>query len=129
MLFVGIDWSDQSLEFHARSAEGKALSQGSVEPNLTGLSELFSALEAHAPPSDIAIAAETAQGAWVQALLDRGYAIYPVNPKSAERFREALSAAGNKSDRIDSKVLAMMLVSLHHDLKPLRPDAPEIVAL
>lgn len=58
MLFVGIDWSDRSLEFHARSTEGQALRQGSVEPNLAGLSERFSALETHARPSDIAIFSE-----------------------------------------------------------------------
>jgi len=129
MLFVGIDWSDRSLDFHARSAEGRVAAEGRVEPNLAGMSELFARLEQHAPPSEVGVAIETAQGAWVQALLDRGYAVYPVNPKSAERFREALSAAGNKSDRIDCKVLAMMLAALHHDLKPLRPDAPDIVAL
>lgn len=129
MLFVGIDWSDQSLDFHAREADGRVRAEGRVEPNLAGMSELFTALERHAPPSEIDVAIETTHGAWVQALLDRGYSVYPVNPKSAERFREALSAAGNKSDRIDCKVLAMMLASLHHDLKPLRPDAPEIVAL
>jgi transposase len=129
MLFVGIDWSDQCLEFHARSRAGLVLAQGGVEPNLNGLGELFAALEKHAPPDQVAVAIETAQGAWVQALLDRGYVVYPVNPKSAERFREALSAAGNKSDRIDGKALALTLAALHQNLKPLRPDAPEIVAL
>ncbi len=129
MLFVGIDWSDQSLEFHGRSAAGGALAVGRVEPNLAGMGELFAALEKHAPPGEIAVAIETVHGAWVQALLDRGYAVYPVNPKNAERFREALSAAGNKSERIDCKALALMLAALHQDLKPLRPDAPEIVAL
>jgi transposase len=129
MLFVGMDWSDRSLEFHARTSEGRVSAEGRVDPDVAGLAQLFSALEVHAPPGEIGIAAETAHGAWVQALLDRGYALYPVNPKSAERFREALSAAGNKSDRIDSKVLAMMLAALPGDRKPLRPDAPEIIAL
>jgi len=129
MLFVGIDWSDRSLDFHARNAAGPVLAEGHVQPNLAGMGELFTALERHAPPNAIAVAIETAHGAWVQALLDRGYVVYPVNPKCAERFREALSAAGNKSDRIDGKVLALLLAALHHDLKPLRPDAPEIVTL
>lgn len=129
MLFVGIDWSDQNLDFHARRTEGQVLAEGSVKPNLAGMSELFATLEQHAPPDEISVAIETAHGAWVQALLDRGYSVYPVNPRSAERFRQALSAAGNKSDRIDAKVLAMMLATLHRELKPLRPDAPEIVAL
>src|SRR3989304_4144038 len=80
MLFVGIDWSDRSLEFHARTAEGGVLAEGRGDSDLAGLGQLFAALEVHARPGDIAIAAETAHGAWVQALLDRGYALYPVNP-------------------------------------------------
>lgn len=129
MMFVGIDWSDESLEYHARSAEGRELAEGHEKPDLAGMGELFATLEGYGPPGEISVAIETAHGAWVQALLDRGYTVYPVNPKSAERFREALSAAGNKSDRIDGKALALMLAALHQDLRPLRPDAPEIVAL
>ncbi len=129
MLFTGIDWSDQHLDYHLCTAEKRVLAEGQVRANLSGLGELFAALERHAPPGEIGVAIETAHGAWVQALLDRGYAVYPVNPKSAERFREALSSAGDKSDRIDRRVLAWMLAALHPHLRPLRPDAPEIVAL
>jgi transposase len=129
MLFAGIDWSDQALDFHLRTSEGRVLAEGRVERTFDGLADLFTRLEVHAPAADIAIAVETAHGAWVQALLDRGYRLYPVNPKTAERFRQALSAAGSKSDKIDAKVLAMFLTSCHQQLRPLRPDASEIVAL
>lgn len=129
MLFVGIDWSDLSLEFHARTAEGRVVAEGRVRPNAEGLGELFAKLEAHAPPSEIAVAIETTHGAWVQALLDRGYRVYPINPKCAENFRKSLSAAGDKSDRIDRKALALMLAALHQQLRPMQPDDPEMVAL
>jgi transposase len=129
MLFGGIDWSDRILDFHLRTADGKVLAQGEVQPNVGGLADLFTTLESHAQPDDIGIAVETSHGAWVQALLDRGYKVYPVNPKTVERFREALSAAGDKSDKIDRKVLAMFLATFHQDNQPLRPDAPEIISL
>jgi transposase len=129
VLFVGIDWSDRSLEYHLRSADGRVLAEGSVRPDVAGLGELYLALEVHGPPAEIGIAIETTHGPWVQALLDRGYRVYPVNPKSAERFRQALSAAGNKSDRIDCTVLGLMLATLHQQLRPLHADDPEIVAL
>ncbi len=129
MLFGGIDWSDRFLDYHLRTADGRVLAQGQVESSMEGLAELFTALESHGPATEIGIAIETCHGAWIQPLLDRGYAIYPVNPKTVERFREALSAAGNKSDKIDRKVLAMFLVTFHQDCLPLRPDAPEIVSL
>ena len=105
MLFGGIDWSDRVLDFHLRTGDGKVLAQGQVQPNVEGLTELFTALEKNGRPEEIGIAIETSHGVWVQALLDRGYKVYPVNPKTVERFREALSAAGDKSDKIDRKVL------------------------
>jgi transposase len=40
-----------------------------------------------------------------------------------------LAASGAKSDRIDAKVLALMLLALQAELRPLKPDAPEMVAL
>jgi len=129
MLFGGIDWSDRVLDFHLRTGDGKVLAQGEVEPNVEGLADLFTTLESHGPPDEIGIAIETSHGAWVQALLDRGYKVYPVNPKTVERFREALSAAGDKSDKIDRKVLAMFLATFHQDNKPLCPDDPEIISL
>ncbi len=129
MLFAGIDWSDQALDFHLRTREGKVLAEGTVRPNLEGLATLYGKLDVHAPSDQIGIAVETSHGAWIQSLLDHGYRIYPVNPKSADSFREALSANGNKSDAIDRKVLAMFLATFHQTLRPLKPDDPEIVAL
>jgi transposase len=129
MLFVGIDWSDRFLDYHMRNADGDVLVQGQVATSVDGLTEMFMKLEAHALPGKIGIAIETSHGAWVQALLDRGYCVYPVNPKSVDSFRKALSANGVKTDKIDRKVLAMFLLTFHRDLKPLQPDDPEIIAL
>jgi transposase len=129
MLFAGIDWSERFLDFHLRTADGKVLAEGQVRPDVEGMARLFVELESHAPASEIGVAVETAHGAWVQALLDRGYQVYPLNPKTVERFREALSASGAKTDKIDRKVLAMFLVTFHLENKPLRPDVPEMVQL
>jgi hypothetical protein len=65
MLFAGIDWSDQSLEYHLRTGDGRILAEGRVRPDVAGLAELYLTLEAHASPGDIGIAIEAAQGAWV----------------------------------------------------------------
>lgn len=129
MLFAGIDWSEKWLEFHLRTAEGKVLAEGQVRPTVEGMAELFASLETHAVAAEIGVAIETTHGAWVQALLDRGYPVYPLNPKTVERFREALSANGVKTDTIDRKVLALFLVTFHQENKPLRPDDPQIVHL
>ena len=129
MLCAGIDWSDASLDFELLSPEGKVLVDSAVKPDAEGLADLYLRLEQHGTPDQIAVAIEATHGPWVQALLDRGYVVYPINPSSADHFRRALSAAGDKSDSIDKHVLATMLRSCHQQLRPLRPDDPAIVAL
>ena len=73
MLFAGIDWGDKALDYYLRTPEGKVLAQGCVTPDPDGLAELFVALETKAGGEQIGIAIETCHGAWMQALLDRGY--------------------------------------------------------
>ena len=129
MFCVGIDWSDEKLDYHLRTLDGKVLAEGFVKHSPDGIIKLFLTLECHATPGEIGIAIETKHGAWVQALLDRGYLTYPLNPKTVEKFRQALSANGEKSDKIDAETLAMYLAMRHQQLEPLKPDDPEIISL
>jgi len=129
MYFCGIDWSEKKLDYHLQNAARKELAKGSVQASVAGLADLYEVLERHGSAEEIGVAIETCHGAWIQAMLDRGYKIYPVNPKAAERFREALGANGVKTDTIDSKVLSMFLLTFHKEMKVLRPDDPEIVKL
>ncbi|MBK8267081.1 MAG: hypothetical protein IPK83_01750 [Planctomycetes bacterium] len=65
------------------------------------------------------------------ALLDHGYCVYPINPKSADHFRKAMSAAGRQvGHAIDRHVPALHLKSCHSKLRRLKPDDPAtLVAL
>jgi transposase len=129
VLFAGIDWSDKYLDFCLRSADGDELSAGRIEVSCQGLTELFLKLDPYGDPSQIAIAIETTHGPWIQSLLDRGYVVYPVNPKRSEAFRQSMSANGEKTDKIDARGLAMLLRTFHKDLHHIKPDDPEIVSL
>ena len=129
MLFAGIDWGEQTLDYHLQTSDGKVLAEGQVKVSPDGLADMFVALEKHATPDQIGIAIETSHGPWMQSLLDRGYQIYPVNPKAVDNFREALSANGDKTDKIDRRVLAMFLATFHTKLRALHPDDPEIILL
>jgi len=66
--FLGIDWSDASLDYlFSKTMTNKKLAQGSVKPDVAGLADLFSSVEAHARPGEIGVAIETCHGAWIQA--------------------------------------------------------------
>lgn len=60
MLFAGIDWSDQSLEYHLRAPDGQVLAERRVRPDAAGLTDSYLALATHAPPTEIGIAIEVA---------------------------------------------------------------------
>ena len=129
MLFVGIDWSDQTLDFYLQDQEDKVYAQGEVKISMDGLTEMFVQLEKHGRPEEIFIASETSCGSWIQAFLDRGYPFYPINPNSLDKFRKALKIQGDKTDKIDRRVIAKYLCTFYKNLTPLKPDAEEIISL
>jgi transposase len=62
----------------------------------------------------------------ITALLEAGFAVYPVNPKTVDRRR---NAAGVKTDQIDAYLLAKTGRSDLADLRRLTPDSPLIQEL
>ena len=51
------------------------------------------------PYGSIPFAIETSQGAAVEQLLEAGMHVYPLNPKSAQAYRERKAPSGVKDDR------------------------------
>src|SRR5215510_1025906 len=49
---------------------------------------------------------ETPHGPIVEALLERGFNVYSINPKQLDRFRDRFTVAGSKDDSLDAYVLA-----------------------
>jgi transposase len=75
------------------------------------------------------VALEAPRGAVIDALLERGYAVFSINPKQLDRFRDRYSVAGAKNDARDAYVLA---ASLRTDLvhyRALKPDHPLLIRL
>jgi transposase len=96
------------------------------EHTAEGWRTLAKTLERFAP---LAIAIETSQGLAVEQLLATGYTVYPVNPKSAQRYRERQSPSGVKDDRRDAWSLADALRLDGHGWIPLAPEDPLLAEL
>src|SRR3954467_6747431 len=69
------------------------------------------------------------QGPVVEALLERGFCVYGINPKQVDRFRDRFTVAGAKDDRRDAHVLADSLRTDRHAFRRLSNDEPVIVQL
>ena len=79
--------------------------------------------------SGIPIAIEVPHGPVVESLMDRGFAVYSINPKQLDRFRDRFSPAGAKDDSRDARVLADALRTDSHCFRRIERLAPVVVEL
>jgi transposase len=75
------------------------------------------------------VAIERPDGPVVDALLEAGLPVFVIASRHVKALRTRHGLAGNKDDRMDAFILADALRTDGHRLRPLRPDAPETVAL
>lgn len=125
--FGALDWARDHHDIAVVDSQGKIVCEQRFEHTPEGWQNLREALAPFSP--SLAIAVETNQGLAVEQLLDAGYTVYPVNPKSAVRYRERKAPAGAKDDQRDAWSLADALRVDGHDWKPLVPDDPLVAEL
>ena len=129
--FAGIDWGSQKHQACVLDAAGKVLGERVFEHGGEGLLQmadwLLSFVKGDA--SEVGVAVETPRGPVVESLMERGFAVHSINPKQLDRFRDRLSPAGAKDDRLDARVLASALRTDPHCLRRLEPTDPAIIEL
>lgn len=129
MWYAGIDWADDHHDAVVLDDSGRQIMTLRVAHTPAGLSQLitaFSQISGEAAKEQLACIVETNHGLLIAALLEAGFAVYPVNPKTVDRRR---NAAGVKTDRIDAYLLAKTGRSDLADLRRLRPDSPLVAEL
>jgi transposase len=62
-------------------------------------------------------------------LIDQGFAVWAINPKQLDRFRDRFTAAGAKDDRRDAHAVADALRTDPRAFRRVRPDDPLIIQL
>jgi hypothetical protein len=87
-----------------------------------GLSQLDAYLKGIAGPDSeqMAYIVETKHGLLIAHLLEAGWPVYPVNPRTVERRR---APSGAKTDTIDAYLLAKTGRADFADLRRLNPDS------
>src|SRR5262245_11445531 len=130
-ILVGIDWATRAHEVCVLDPTRRVLGRKSFPNTPTGLDALVGWLLelAGGDPAAIAVAIERPDGLVVEALLDRAIAVFTLNPKQLDRFRDRFSAAGAKDDRRDALVLADALRTDRHAFRQVTADPAAVVAL
>jgi transposase len=128
LVFVGIDWA--STEHQVCLTRTGDPVQRTFAHDADGIGAMVDWLCAQAgQPSQIAVGIETPHGPVVEALMDRGVAVFAINPKQLDRFRDRFSPAGAKDDRRDALVLASSLRTDRHCFRRVEALDPLVVEL
>jgi hypothetical protein len=83
--FGGLDWASQAHAIIIVDAQGRVVEDFEIEHSARGWQKFRERLQ---PYGSIPFAIETCQGAAVEQLLEAGMIVYPLNPKSAQAYRD-----------------------------------------
>lgn len=120
---IGIDWASDHHDLAlAPLAPSGPVEEFQLAHTPEALRAWLAALATRFPGGVIGIAIETSNGPLVNVLLEAPFIVlYPVNPRSLHRFREAFSPNGAKDDAPDARLLLTLLLQHRERLTPWQP--------
>src|SRR5712692_3480187 len=129
MWYSGIDWADEHHDALTIDEKGHQMGSIRVDHSPQGFAKLDNFLMqiiGSAPKEHMACIIETTHGLLILHLLEAGWPVYPVNPRTVDRRR---SASGAKTDLIDAYLLAKTGRADFADLHRLTPDSEKVAEL
>jgi len=129
--FAGLDWASEGHRACLLDSEGMRVGERDFKHDGVGLGDLCDWLltKSGASAAGVAVAIETPRGPVVEALLERGFAVFSINPKQLDRFRDRFTVAGAKDDSRDAQVLACSLRTDCRAFRRLSVDDPLVIEL
>ena len=123
--FVGIDWADSKHDIHLYPADGSAPFHEVIESKSEGLQDWILKMRERfgREGAKVLVCLEQSKGSLIYQLMEHDFfVLYPINPKTLAKFREAFRPSGAVGDQSDADLLCE-LVRLHrHRLKAWKPD-------
>ncbi len=129
-VWVGMDWADEEHAFALRVAGTEKTVHGTIAQQPEALHEWLLQLREKAQGALVAIALEQSRGALIYGLMDYEFVrIYPLNPKTLAKYREAFYPSGSKSDPCDSDLILDFLMKHQDQLRLFQAGSVELRTL
>jgi hypothetical protein len=125
-LCVGDDWAEDHHDIEVMDEAGQVLARRRLPEGVAGIGQLHELTGRFVPAggdAEVQVGIETDRGPWVAALIAAGYTVFPVNPLQASRYRGRRGVSGAKSDGGDAHVLADVVRTDAHQLRPAAGDS------
>jgi len=124
MFYIGIDWADDHHDIYIIDEQGSKVDSFRINHNPQGLSILRDKVcNLKASKPQILFAIETHKNLIVDFLLDAGYTVYSINPKSVDRYRDRYRISGAKDDTFDAMVLANIIRTDREQHRAIIPNS------
>lgn len=117
--FAALDWASDHHDVVVVDRSGLIAAEFRFAHTAAGWAEFTEKMK---PFAGCPLALETSSGPAVDQLLQRGWKLYPINPKAAQRYRERKAPSGTKTDRHDTWSMADALRTDGHGWRPLVPQ-------
>lgn len=121
--FIGLDWADQQHVVCLQEAGTTHRESLKLDQTPEGLQAWIQQLRARFGGRPVAIALEQARGALIYALMHVDFLhLYPVNPQTLAKLRQAFYPSGAKDDPRDAELLLEVLLNHRNHLRVWIPD-------
>ena len=121
--FIAIDWADQNHDIAMQVAGQTEKTTRAIEHTANALTDWVNELRQQFGSGKIAVCLEQSKGALINFLINHDMVVlYPINPKSLAKFREAFRPSKAKDDPTDTDFLLEMILKHRHKLKRWKPD-------
>lgn len=123
---IGIDWADAKhdiclIEMATGQPEASILRHSSKT-----IDEWATALHVRFNGQPIAVCLEQSRGPLVFALMKYDFlTLYPINPSTLAKYRQAFSPSRHKDDAVDAAYLAELLLHHREHLRAWQPDSQQ----
>jgi len=124
--FIGIDWADAKHDICIQSADSDEREFDVIPHQVERIDEWAHTMRQRFG-YPIAVAVELSKGPIVYALQKHDcFVIFPVNPSTLAKYREAFQPSRAKDDPTDAELAVDLILRHHERFKPLQPQSVEI---
>ena len=124
--YLGIDWADTKHDLCLIDTASGTKTRLVIRHTPEAIAEYFTGLRARYPGQQIAVGLEQSRGPLLFALLQYDFLVlFPINPTTLAKYRQAFSPSRAKDDPTDAAYVAELLMQHGDRLKAWHPDDDE----
>jgi transposase len=128
--FVGLDWADAKHDICLQATGTERREFGIVEHTPEAIDVWVHTLRTRFNGQPVAVCLELKKGPIVSALRQDDFLVlFPVNPLTLAKYREAFTPSRAKDDPTDAELQVELLLKHRDKLTPLTPQSPTMRAL